>query len=294
MAISQKIFPPVHDRRGDLDLAYDHCTQITRLHSPTFHLASGLLEPEARRAVRALYAFCRVSDDLVDRETPDRLPRFEAWRRESLADRPAQFAPVPQAWADARARHRIPRRLAEQLLDGIAQDLAVSRYNTFEDLVIYCYGVASTVGLMTMHIVGYTGEAAIPYAIKLGVALQLTNILRDVREDWDNGRLYLPLEELAAYGLTEADVAAGAGGDRWRRFMRFQIARARGLFSESLPGIGMLGEGGRFAVSAAAGLYRGILDDIEAHDYDVFTRRAHVSGWGKLQRLPGIWLRTKK
>jgi phytoene synthase len=145
-----------------------------------------------------------------------------------------------------------------------------------------------------MHMVGFSGEEAIPYAIKLGVALQLTNILRDVHEDWVNGRLYLPREELHAFGLSEADIDAGIIDDRWRAFMRFQINRARRLYAESLPGVAMLGKTGRFAIAASAELYQAILDDIEANDYDVFSRRAHTTGFQKLKMLPGIWLRAKR
>jgi 15-cis-phytoene synthase len=182
----------------------------------------------------------------------------------------------------------VPARYVEQLLDGVGRDLAQQRYQTFDELAGYAYGVASTVGLMSMHIIGYAGPQAIPYAVKLGVALQLTNILRDVGEDRRAGRLYLPAEELAAFGLTEADLAAGRVDERWRRFMRYQIRRNRRLYAEAWPGIALLNRDGRLAIRAAADLYRAILADIEAHDYDVFSRRAHVSAWGKLRRLAAI------
>ena len=198
------------------------------------------------------------------------------------------------AWAKARATFRIPSRYAEQLIDGVARDLATTRYATFGELAEYCYGVASTVGLMSMHIIGFAGPQALPYAIKMGVALQLTNILRDVGEDWRRGRVYLPQDELAAHDLGDGDIAAGRVTDRWRAFMRFQISRARTIYDESAPGIGLLAPRGRLAVSAAATFYRGILDDIEAHDYDVFSRRAYVSTWGKVNRLPKIWWRSKR
>jgi len=147
---------------------------------------------------------------------------------------------------------------------------------------------------MAMHIIGFEGPHAVPYAVKLGVALQLTNILRDVGEDWRAGRLYLPSDELAQFGLGEEDVAAGQVDDRWRAFMRFQIGRARRLYAEAMPGIRLLAADGRFAIAAAAELYRAILDDIEAHDYNVFARRAHIGALGKLRRLPGIWWRSRR
>ncbi len=196
---------------------------------------------------------------------------------------------MPLAWADAQARYSIPRGYAEQLINGVSRDLTQKRYQTFADLTEYCYGVASTVGLMSMHIVGFENEDAVPYAVKLGIALQLTNILRDIGEDWQAGRLYLPLDELAAFGLTTRDIATGHMDERWRAFMRFQINRVQALYDEAMPGIACLNTDGRFAIAAAASLYRAILSDIEAHDYDVFRRRAHLGTWGKLNRLPGIW-----
>jgi phytoene synthase len=223
-----------------------------------------------------------------------RLARLEAWRRRALSNDPHEEGPVALAWADTRARYRIPVEYAAQLIDGVAQDIHITRYVTFADLAEYAYSVASTVGLMAMHIVGFSGEEAIPSAVKLGIALQLTNILRDVGEDWCSGRLYLPLDELDAFGLSETDVAEGNVDHRWRALMRFQIARNRRLYAEALPGIAMLDPDGRFAIAAAAELYRAILDDVEAHDYDVFAHRSHVGRWGKLRRLPGIWWRARR
>lgn len=277
-----------------LQRAYKACEEVTRQHSRTFFLASGLLPFEKRQAARALYAFCRVSDDIIDRSLHDgRLNELDDWRRRALANHPSDADLVAVAWADTRARFGIPTRYAEQLLDGVACDLTKSRYETFDELAAYAYSVASTVGLMAMHIIGFRGPEAVPYAIKLGVALQLTNILRDVGEDWQNGRLYLPQEDLQRFGLSEADIAAGQVTPRWRKFMRFQVERVRRLYAESWAGIAMLEPDGRFAIAAAADLYEAILDDIEAHDYDVFSRRAHLSAWGKLRRLPGIWLKTQ-
>lgn len=276
-----------------LQQAYAHCKTITSKHSRTFFVASSLLPKAQRQAVRALYAFCRISDDLVDCGQGDKAHELREWRRRSLSPHPPADSLVALAWADARANFQIPTRYAEQLLDGVALDLHINRYETFADLANYCYGVASTVGLMSMHIVGYESEEAIPYAIKLGVALQLTNILRDVGEDWQNGRFYLPLDELDAFNLSEADIEVGIVDHRWRAFMRFQIRRARQLYAEALPGIVMLGKQGRFAIGAAAELYQAILNDIERHDYDVFNRRAHIDGQEKLQRLPGIWWRSR-
>lgn len=276
-----------------LDRAYTYCASITSTHSRTFSLATGLLPPDKRRAMRALYAFCRLSDDIVDCSQGDAERALAAWYRTAFAPVPPPADLVAIAWADTRSRYRIPRRYAEQLIDGVGRDLRQQRYRTFEEVAAYAYGVASTVGLMSMHIIGFAGEQAIPYAIELGVALQLTNILRDIGEDWRSGHMYLPMNEMAACGLTEADLDRGQVDDRWRALMRFQIERTRRLYAEARPGIALLSKDGRFAVAAASELYRAILDDIEAHDYDVFHRRAHVSAWDKARRLPGIWWRNR-
>lgn len=276
-----------------LEEAYAHCETLTAVHSRSFSLASALLPAGKRQAARALYAFCRTTDDIVDypsQETPEALCNW--WGR-SLTNQPASQDLVAVAWADTRLKYQVPTRYAEQLILGVGQDLLQTRYETFSDLANYCYGVASTVGLMSMHIIGFNDDEAIPYAVKLGVALQLTNILRDVAEDWQRGRVYLPQEELEAFGLSEADIARGRVNDRWRKFMKYQIDRARALYDEAWPGIGMLAPEGRLAIGAAAEFYRAILDDIEAHDYDVFSRRAYVSKWGKVRRLPGLWWRTR-
>lgn len=273
--------------------AYAHCESLTGAHSRSFYLATGLLPADKRRAMRALYAFCRVSDDIVDCPECDPERDLQAWQAKALAPRPTADDLVALAWADARQRYRIPVRYAEQLIEGVASDLRQSRTRTFAELAAYAYGVASTVGLMSMHIIGFSGPEAVPFAIKLGVALQLTNILRDVGEDWRAGRAYLPAEEMAAFGLTEGDLAAGQVNESWRAFMRFQIQRNRRLYAESWPGLAMLHKDGRLAVAAAAEFYQAILADIEVHDYDVFNRRAYVSGWGKLCRLPVIWWRGR-
>ena len=281
-----------------LEAAYAYCDALTQQHSRTFYVASGLLPYEKRRGARALYAFCRVTDDIVDVQHTGNEKKKQAldeWRACTLADHPYACldAPVALAWADTQARFNIPRGYAQQLIDGCARDIQQTRYKTFAELAEYSYGVASTVGLMAMHIIGFSDTDAIPYAVRLGVALQITNILRDVKEDWRNGRIYLPQQEMEAFGVDEETIATGAVTPSWRAFMRFQIERNRQLYAESLPGIAKLEANGRFAIAAAAKLYEAILKDIEAHDYDVFSRRASVSKLGKISRLPAIWWQAR-
>lgn len=272
--------------------AYERTAEITAFHSRSFHLASALLPREKRRAARALYAFCRVTDDIVDGPGPDRGAALDAWRERALAARPPREDLVAQAWADARHRYGIPLGFAEQLISGIGMDLRINRYPSFETLTEYAYSVASTVGLMSMYIVGFSDSHAVPYALKMGVALQLTNILRDVGEDWRSGRLYLPQDELAAFGIDESDIAAGHVTEQWKEYARFYVDRNHRLYEEAWPGIGMLSPDGRFAIGAAAELYRGILNQIERNGYDVFSQRAHLGKLSKLSRLPGIWVKS--
>ena len=276
---------------GDAALrsAYQQAAKLTSEHSKSFYFASALLPEEKRSAVRALYAFCRTVDDIVDESTDsERETQLDYWRRMVEAVSFSDGDLVAAAWADTLARYHIPRHYALQLIDGVARDLIQTRYQTFDELATYCYGVASTVGLMSMYIVGFHSSDAVPYAIKLGVALQMTNILRDVGEDYQTGRLYLPREELTFYGIREQDIAKGRVTDNWRQFMKFQIERTRQLYEASWEGVKMLEREGQFAIGAASVFYQGILDEIEKNDYDVFTRRASLGAWGKASRIPAL------
>lgn len=312
-ARSVSAFPTLgnQDQHSLID-AHAYCKRLTADHSKSFYLSSSLLPEAKREAARALYAFCRVTDDIVDQPnlSPNNRPlgderfrseiirQMENWKGRALTLTAPTTDPVSLAWADARAKFKIPHRFAEQLIDGVLQDLDKKRYNDFEELAAYSYGVASTVGLMTMHIVGYQGQEAISFAIKLGVALQLTNILRDVGEDLRNDRIYLPLEELDYFNLNEDDLRRYLENNRvdrrWAEFMSFQINRNRRLYAEAMPGIARLNREGRFAIRAASELYMGILEDIERHEYNVFNRRSHLTKMGKLSRLPGIWMRSRR
>jgi 15-cis-phytoene synthase len=281
---------------GDQELqsAYRHAAKVTRSHSKSFYLASSLLPEEKRSAVRALYAFCRTVDDIVDESSDyDRELQLEYWRTVTHTASAPTGDLVAAAWADSLTRYHIPRHYALQLIDGVARDLKQTRYQTFHELATYCYGVASTVGLMSMYIVGFKSNEAIPHAIKLGVALQMTNILRDVGEDYRNGRVYLPREDLLFHGISETDIELGKVTPRWRQLMKFQIDRTRQLYAESWEGMKLLDREGQLAIDAASVFYQGILDDIEKNDYNVFNRRASLSAAEKLSRIPKLWLKLK-
>jgi len=264
---------------------------VIHKHSKTFYFATALLPRPARRAIRSLYAFCRASDDLVDC-ADSTLQDLEAWRRQVNLPASQQTNPLLLSWALVREHYAIDRRYEQELLDGIAMDIHFKPYATWDDLRQYCYRVASTVGLLSMPVVGYAKrssfEQAAPYAIKLGIALQLTNILRDVGEDAGRGRVYLPEQDLAAFGLSSADILRQVYDERFVALMKFEINRARQLYAEALPGISLLSAAARPAVGAAALLYRSILDRIEANQYQVHTARAHTSSMRKLSMLPNI------
>ena len=275
--------------------SYALAREITRDASKSFYLSTLLLPRPKRRAIQALYAFLRTTDNIVDDGgTGATLAALEGWRgrsRRAVAD---QDHPVLIAWADTRERFAVPQALAEELIDGVAMDLTIARYDTFEALQHYCYCVASTVGLMSMHIIGSvdgraeTMAEAAPYAAQLGLAMQLTNILRDVGEDARLGRIYLPQDELRGAGYGEEELLAGVITPSFRALLDTQIDRANILYEASLPGIALLHPESRFAIASAAAIYRGILPKIVANDYDVFTRRAHLNLREKLVLLPRV------
>ncbi len=277
--------------------AYEACRLMTRHHAHAFYFSIRFLPPEKRRAIWAIYAICRYSDDLVDRAPAtvgpaDLLARIDWW--EGRLRTMETSLPIIRAFADARARFAIPTQPLWDLLDGMRMDLTCARYATWEELERYCYCVASTIGLLCTPVLGYDGAAeTLDYAANLGIAMQLTNILRDVGADAAMGRIYLPLDELAAFGYDEEKIAAGVVDDAFRRLMAFQIARARGLYRESTPGIARLHRTGQLPVQTAATLYGGILDRIEAIDYHVYTHRAALTTWDKVALLPAIWWQTR-
>lgn len=273
--------------------AYLVCQRIIRQHSKSFFFSTQFLPTEKRRSVRVLYAFCRTTDDTVDMARDDPARALAEWVHRVRAPMPPPHDPVLLAWHDTRLRHELSPALINELLAGVAMDLTIKRYATFADLWLYCYRVASVVGLLSMGIVG-AAPGAEPYAIKLGVALQLTNILRDVGEDARRGRVYLPQEDLEHFGLSDADILAGVCDERFRALMDFQIGRARRLYAESWEGIALLPPDSRLAIAAAAWVYRGILDKVVANSYDVYEQRAHLTFREKLAMLPGIWRAVRR
>jgi phytoene synthase len=292
LADTTPTLPPASDSlapaRLSLAESYHFCEQVIRQHSKSFFFSSQFLPGNKRHAVRALYAFCRSSDDAVDMAEGDPARSLAAWVHKAQAPVPPVDDPVLIAWHDTRTSYNLSTTLINELLAGVAMDLTINRYATFADLWLYCYRVASVVGLLSVGIIG-SAPGAEPYAIKLGVALQLTNILRDVGEDVHRGRVYLPQEDMERFGLTDTDILQGVYDERFRALMRFEVARTHQLYEESWPGIALLPPDSRLAIGAAARVYRGILDKISSINYNVFQQRAYLTLWDKCKLLPVIW-----
>jgi phytoene synthase len=291
---------------------YRLAKQVTRQHAKSFFFASYLLFGARRKAAFALYAFCRRLDDMVDEggegaAAADLQARLQRARRmvaevylpipelaapdlgppsERLGSAQAQSPWNPSEFAALRhaiLRFRIPEQPFQELISGMEMDLTKDRYATFDELDLYCYRVAGVVGLMLTPVLGCSDTRAASHAADLGRAMQLTNILRDVREDLERGRVYLPASELESFGFSEDDLRRGRVDDRWRDFMRFQIERARTLYASAGAGVHYLqGFGSQRMVRLMGGIYGDILRVIEARGYDVFSARAWVPGRRKL------------
>lgn len=262
-----------------LDDLYREAAAVTARGSKSFFFATRFFPPEYAKAAHAVYWFCRHTDDLVDECASVEAGRrdLEAWARmvEQGLEDGSSADPVLHVFLDTARRYSIPSEYPLELIEGMRMDLNGTRYPSFRELRQFCYRVASVVGLMMSHVIGYR-DPALTYAVELGIAMQLTNILRDIGEDLQRGRIYLPSEELDRFGYTEAELRAGIRNDAFRALMQFQVLRARDYYERSQPGIALLDPRGRFAVQIASDVYREILARIEISGYDVFKRRAIV------------------
>jgi phytoene synthase len=271
--------------------SYAVCRELARVNGKSFYFASHALPPGRRLATYALYAFCRTADDLVDRAVDEPREQVALALAEQVVTLSGVYrgeVPAHGIWpalADTIQRYRIPEEYLLALLEGVSMDLTATRYETFAELQGYCYKVASVVGLMMCHVFGYRDTRALAYAEKMGLAMQLTNILRDVAEDLRMGRVYLPAEELAIFGLSERDLQAGTMDGRFQDFMRFQIARARRLYAEAHAGIHLLSPLSRLTAHLMGRVYAGILTAIEQAGYDVFRRRVYLDTPEKLRLM---------
>lgn len=282
-----------------IEQAYRHCRSITLRYARTFYFASVFLPKPKRNACYAVYAFCRYIDDLVDTVSGEREVNRDAidrtiaeWQRRLDLTYAGELVddPVMIAWGDTLRRFSIPRNLPDELIAGVMTDLRASvRFETFDELREYCYRVASVVGLMTSEIFGYSNRHTLEHAIDLGIAMQLTNILRDIGEDHANGRIYIPRQELQGFGLDERAIATQKVCESFRDLMRFQISRAHAYYERAEPGIAMLDSDSRLTVKLMSHNYRRILSVIECNGYDIFSQRAAVPLHRKLMTVPVLW-----
>lgn len=291
---------------GELTLenAYEYCRQIAKHHAKTFYLATLFLSKQQRKPIFAMYALLRTVDDLVDM-AEDKINNgslsrselsvmMENWktRLRQCYDGDHNNDPIMMGWQDTLKHFTIPIELPLDLMDGVAMDIDFKPFETFDDLYIYCYKVASVVGLMCSEIFGYSDKKALEHAIELGIAMQLTNILRDIGEDIDRGRIYLPLEDLNRFGYTRQQFMKKEMNDNFIALIRFQIERARNYYRQSEQGIPMLQKNSRFAVMVSSLNYSAILKTIEKNGYDVFSQRAYRSFYQKISTIPYIWYKT--
>lgn len=281
----------------DLELAYADCRNITRREAKNFYYAVVTLPQEKRKAIYAAYSFCRQCDDSVDEAaSPEAklsaLTDLQVNLALAYEGRPA--TPVFLALADTADRYDIPQEYFSEIIRGVESDLVKTRYQDFDELREYCYRVASVVGLVCLQIFQYPpqdGAAAREYAVDLGLAMQLTNIVRDVREDWSMGRVYLPQDEMARFGYTEEQLGAGIRNDAFVELLRFQGQRAREYFSSGFRLLPYLSRRSRACPAALGAIYSRVLDRIEASGYDVLgERRIALSGGEKARIAARAWM----
>ena len=270
----------------ELELAYDYCRDVTRREARNFYFGFILLAPKRRRAIYAAYAFARHCDDIVDSgmfsdEARRRLSDYRASLDRCLVGEPD--GPVFTALADAVRTFHIPVEALYDVIDGVAMDLTVRRYETFDELLRYASLVASSVGLISIAVFGYRGGGlARKYAADLGVALQLTNILRDIKEDADRGRIYIPLEDIAAFGYSERALMEGAVSAEFRRLVTFEARRAEVYYESGRRLLPYLPRRARACVSVMWAIYRSVLHGVEQDPAAVFRERIGVSTRKKL------------
>lgn len=276
--------------------AYAAARAICRRHARSFHFASHFLPAEKRRHAYAVYAFCRLLDDAADeRPSVASVQRFErvldaiydAGEPPTTSPGDDETALAMLAFADTVRACHIPRQHFLDLAQGCRMDFSVSRYATWAELEHYCYHVAGVVGLIMCRVFDLRDDGVLDHAVRMGNAMQLTNILRDVQEDLRRGRIYLPAEDLDRFGVSESDLAASRCDDRFRELLRFEIARARALYRDASDGLAALPrDGSRQTACVMSVVYAGILDAIERQGYNVFARRARLGPLGKLRRVP--------
>jgi len=274
-----------------LEGSYRYCRQVARSRAKNFYYSFLLLQKPQRDAMCAIYAFMRHCDDLSDNPANSNRAKLREsialWRLEldrALAGEPGEN-PIWPAFADSVRRYAIPHRFFHEMIDGITSDLEPQRIETWDELYHYCYQVASVVGLTVIHIFGFGSIRALLLAEKCGIAFQLTNILRDVREDAEMGRVYLPAEDLTRFGVTADQLRSGTEDDNFRRLMGFEASRARTYYEESAPLESLIDPKSRRSLWALRQIYLTLLARLERANYAVLERRINVPTRTKIALL---------
>lgn len=264
---------------NEIERSYAYCRSVARSRARNFYYSFLLLSAQQRKAMCAIYAFMRYCDDLSDEPGATRAA-IDRWREEMENALEGRFSghPVWPAFHHTVRRFGIPHEYFREMIEGVASDLEPRQIETFEHLYRYCYQVASVVGLTIVHIFGFDTPRALPLAEKCGVAFQLTNILRDIREDAERGRVYLPGEDLSRFGVCAADLKTGRRTDPFLRLMRFEAARARAYYTEALPLLDLIHPRSRPSLWALITIYSRLLERIERSNYDVLSHRVRLSG----------------
>ncbi|MFM9903818.1 MAG: phytoene/squalene synthase family protein [Pyrinomonadaceae bacterium] len=291
---------PRTDDAEFLNSGLQKCKVITRKYGTSFFFATQFFPRETRNGIYAVYAFARIPDEIVDdpnkTDKAATLARLNEWRQNWRAAMAAGCSDdaVMNAIVRTFRKYNIPAEDGEAFLRSMFMDEEKFSYETYADLEEYMYGSAGVIGLMVTRIVGYSGEAAFAHAIKLGYAFQLTNFLRDIREDYEElGRVYMPQDEMRRFRLSEKDIASQASDERFVDFMKFQIERNRQVYREALPGIPMLAWRGRLAVRISYVLYKAILREVERANYNIYRGRVRTNlsqkVWLSVKALAGVY-----
>jgi len=292
------VTPAATLERADLAPSYAAAREIARREARHFYFAFRWLPPSRRDALCAIYAFLRRLDDLADMPgaeattSTDRFAPCRATLDAAYGGAPSDD-PIAPALGDAVARFGVPREHFEEAIRGAEMDLDRRRYGTFADLRVYCHRAASVVGRMCVQVFGHKGARALALADELGVAFQLTNILRDLREDALRGRVYIPQEDLARFGVEERELLAPSASERLRRLLAFEVARAREHFERAAPLVELVDRRSRRALAGMRAMYRALLEKIERRGYDVLAARVRLGAHEKLLVAARAWISVR-
>ena len=274
-----------------LENAYRCCIDVTRERAANFHFAFKVLPPERYKGICALYAFSRIADDLSDEETdaPKALSNAQAWRDAFDKAMNGDFThPILPAVADTMHRYNIPPVYMHDLITGTEMDARQKRYSTWPDTYRYCYHVASVIGIMTIHVFGFTDKRAVALAEQTGIAFQMTNILRDLAEDAGRDRIYLPLEDLRDHGVSEAELLAAKATPKLRKLIKSEVERTKKYYVSGQELVPLIEAESRDALGSLVAIYQRLLNEIERREYDVFTERVSLSTAEKLRLAAGF------